>query len=131
MSENAASRRSATRSLVLCALMAALTAICSQIQIPLPMIPINLALFAVHLSGALLGWKYGALSMVVYALLGVIGVPVFAVIYLIISDIVNSSLRKKQKTTVTDDYYDIHEVADLDRKAQAEEAPEETSPNNT
>ena len=79
MSENAASsRRSATRSLVLCALMAALTAICSQIQIPLPMIPINLALFAVHLSGALLGWKYGALSMVVYALLGVIGVPVFA-----------------------------------------------------
>ena len=79
MSENAASsRRTATRSLVLCALMAALTAICSQIQIPLPMIPINLALFAVHLSGALLGWKYGALSMVVYALLGVIGVPVFA-----------------------------------------------------
>ena len=60
-----------------------------------------------------------------------LGVPVFAVIYLIISDIVNSSLRKKQKTTVTDDYYDIHEVADLDRKAQAEEAPEETAPNNT
>ena len=60
-----------------------------------------------------------------------LGVPVFAVIYLIISDIVNSSLRKKQKTTITDNYYDIHEVADLDRKAQAEEAPEETSPNNT
>ena len=60
-----------------------------------------------------------------------LGVPVFAVIYLIISDVVNSSLRKKQKTTITDDYYDIHEVADLDRKAQAEEAPEETSPNNT
>ena len=50
MSENAASsRRTATRSLVLCALMAALTAICSQIQIPLPMIPINLALFALSL----------------------------------------------------------------------------------
>ena len=74
----ASARRSMTRNLVLTALMAALTAICSQIQIPLPMIPINLALFAVHLSGALLGWKYGALSMVVYALLGVIGVPVFA-----------------------------------------------------
>ena len=41
------------------------------------------------------------------------------------------SVRKKQKTTITDDYYDIHEVADLDRKVQAEEAPEETSPNNT
>ena len=69
---SAPARRYMTRSLVLTALMAALTAICSQIQIPLPMIPINLALFAVHLSGALLGWKYGALSMVVYALLGVI-----------------------------------------------------------
>ena len=68
---SAPARRNMTRSLVLTALMAALTAICSQIQIPLPMIPINLALFAVHLSGALLGWKY-------YALLGVIGAPVFA-----------------------------------------------------
>ena len=75
---SAPARRNMTRSLVLTALMAALTAICSQIQIPLSMIPINLALFAVHLSGALLGWKYGALSMVVYALLGVIGAPVFA-----------------------------------------------------
>ena len=48
-----------------------------------------------------------------------LGVPVFAVIYLIISDIVNSALRKKQKTTVTDEYYDIREVSDLDRKAEA------------
>ena len=48
-----------------------------------------------------------------------LGVPVFAVIYLIISDIVNSALRKKQKTTVTDEDYDIREVADLDRKAEA------------
>ncbi len=64
--------------LVLTALMAALTAICSQIQIPLPMVPINLALFAVHLGGALLGSRYGALSMVVYVLLGIIGIPVFA-----------------------------------------------------
>ena len=42
------------------------------------MIPINLALFAVHLCGALLGAKWGALSMAVYALLGAVGVPVFA-----------------------------------------------------
>ena len=48
-----------------------------------------------------------------------LGVPVFAVIYLIISDIVNSALRKKQKTTITDEYYDIREVSDLDRKAEA------------
>ena len=64
--------------LVMCALMAALTAVCSQIQIPLPMVPINLALFAVHLCGALLGAKYGSIGMVVYVLLGLAGLPVFA-----------------------------------------------------
>lgn len=55
-----------------------------------------------------------------------LGVPVFAVIYLIISDIVNSALRRKNRTTVTDDYYGIREVADLDRRepAETEEAPQ-------
>lgn len=67
-----------TKALTLCALFAALTAVCSQIQIPLPMIPINLALFAVHLCGALLGPVYGLISMVVYMFLGAIGLPVFA-----------------------------------------------------
>ena len=71
-------RSALTRNLVLAALFAALTAVCSQIQIPLPMVPINLALFAVHLAGALLGAKWGALSITAYALLGVVGAPVFA-----------------------------------------------------
>ena len=71
-------RSALTRNLVLAALLTALTAVCSQIQIPLPMVPINLALFAVHLAGALLGAKWGALSMTAYALLGVVGAPVFA-----------------------------------------------------
>ena len=79
MSASFETKRSfSTASLAACALMAALTAVCSQIQIPLPMVPINLALFSVHLSGALLGAKYGLLSMAAYALLGVVGVPVFA-----------------------------------------------------
>lgn len=71
-------RQKRIKSLTLCALFAALTAVCSQIQIPLPMIPINLALFSVHLAGALLGPIYGAVSMLVYMLLGAVGVPVFA-----------------------------------------------------
>ena len=70
--------RSRTRQLLLCALFAALTAVCSQIQIPLPLVPINLALLAVHLAGGLLGAKNGAISMVIYLLLGGIGAPVFA-----------------------------------------------------
>ncbi len=66
------------RMLAACALMAALTAVCSQLQIPLPMVPINLALFAVHLTGVLLGARWGALAMTAYVLLGFAGVPVFS-----------------------------------------------------
>ena len=67
-----------TQRIVLAALFAALMAVCSQIQIPLPMVPINLALFAAHLCGALLGAKWGALSISAYALLGLVGAPVYA-----------------------------------------------------
>ena len=66
-----------TRSLVQCALFAALLAACSQIVIPLPMISINLALFAVHLAGAVLGPKWGTASVLVFIALGACGVPVF------------------------------------------------------
>jgi len=64
---------------VLCALFAALTAVCSQIMIPLPFtpIPINLALLAVWVCGGVLGAKKGALSILVYILLGAVGIPVF------------------------------------------------------
>lgn len=67
-----------TKDLAIMAFFAALTAICSQIQIPLPYIPINLALFSVHLCGILLGSKRAVLSQSVYLLLGLIGLPVFA-----------------------------------------------------
>lgn len=67
-----------TRRLVFCALFAALTAVFSQLQIPIGPVPINLATLAVMLGGLLLGWKWGALSVAVYILLGAVGVPVFA-----------------------------------------------------
>lgn len=66
------------KGMILAAVFAALTGILTQVQIPLPYIPINLALFAVFLAGALLGPKYGALAMAVYVLLGAVGVPVFS-----------------------------------------------------
>ncbi len=69
---------SKTKHLTFCAFFAALLAICSQIQIPLPLVPINLALFAVHLSGTLLGAVYGPLAVFVYVCLGAVGAPVFA-----------------------------------------------------
>ncbi len=69
-----------TRQLVLVSLFAALTAALSYVSIPIPFspVPITGQTFGVMLSGALLGPKLGALSQIVYLLLGVIGLPVFA-----------------------------------------------------
>lgn len=69
--------RMKTRHLVLCALFAALTAVLSQIAIPIGPVPINLATFAVFLAGAMLGPKLGAISLGVWLMLGLCGVPVF------------------------------------------------------
>lgn len=62
------------------ALCAALLAVCSQIVIPLPFtpIPVNLGTFAVFMIGALLAPLASALTVLVYVLLGCVGVPVFA-----------------------------------------------------
>lgn len=60
------------------ALFAALTAVCAQLCIPMPPVPVSMALFAVLLCGALLGAKWGMLSMGTYVLLGALGVPVFS-----------------------------------------------------
>ena len=70
-------KTTSTKKLALCAVFAALTAVCSQIQIPLAVIPINLALFSVHLCAALTEKRYAALSMTVYLLMGLVGLPVF------------------------------------------------------
>lgn len=67
------------RPLVYAALTAALIAVLSQAQIPLPgLVPLSLATFGVMTAGLLLGWKWGAVSVCVYLLLGAAGVPVFA-----------------------------------------------------
>lgn len=71
-------KSSMTKKICLCGMFAALTAVFSQIQIPIGPVPINLATFSVMLSGSVLGWEYGTLSQTVYVMLGIIGAPVFA-----------------------------------------------------
>ncbi len=72
--------RPQTKIMVLCALFAALTAVLSQLSIPLPFtpVPINLATLAFFIAGGLLGPVFGAVSLTVYAILGAVGLPVFA-----------------------------------------------------
>ena len=56
---------------------AALIAICSWITIP-SMVPFTMQTFAVFLTLGLLGGKRGTMSVIVYLLLGAIGLPVFS-----------------------------------------------------
>lgn len=64
--------------MVLVAVFTALIAICSWITIPAGQVPFTLQTFAVFVTAGLLGWKRGTLSVVIYILLGLIGVPVFS-----------------------------------------------------
>lgn len=64
--------------LCLCALFAALTAVCAQITIPIGPVPVSLSLLPVLLCAALLPKSLAALSMLVYLLLGLCGLPVFS-----------------------------------------------------
>jgi biotin transport system substrate-specific component len=68
-----------TRNLVLCAMCAAITCILAPLSIPMAGgVPISLATFAVMLAGVLLGGSLGAISQLIYVLLGAVGLPVFA-----------------------------------------------------
>lgn len=71
-------RGSKTRSLALCALFAALTAVGAFLTIPVPPVPFTLQIFFAILSGMLLSSRRGAASVGVYVLLGLCGLPVLA-----------------------------------------------------
>ncbi|MGD7044476.1 biotin transporter BioY [Jeotgalibacillus proteolyticus] len=66
------------RMLINCGIFAAITAILAQVEIPLPLIPISGQTLAVGLAATILGSRYGAITMVVYMLIGMAGLPVFA-----------------------------------------------------
>ncbi len=61
----------------MCAIFAALIAIGAFIRIPIPYINVTLQVFFIVLAAMLLGGKFGALSVVVYVMLGLIGIPIF------------------------------------------------------
>ena len=65
--------------MIYASLFGAGTAAGAYLIIPLPPVPITLqTLFVWGLAGALLGARLGALSQLVYLLIGIIGLPVFA-----------------------------------------------------
>lgn len=77
---NPMTKRLSAADMALCSLFAALTAVFSYIRIPLPFspVPITLQTLAVMLAGSLLPPKTAFLSMLVYILMRVAGLPFFA-----------------------------------------------------
>ena len=65
------------RNWILAALFAALTAVGSLIKIPTPISSFSPLFFFTAISAILLGPKYGALSQLIYVLLGLSGLPIF------------------------------------------------------
>lgn len=66
------------QNLVLMALFTALIAVGAFIKIPIPVCPFTLQFLFTMLAGILLGGKYGSISVALYILIGLIGLPVFA-----------------------------------------------------
>lgn len=67
------------KNMVLCSMFTALIAIGAFIQIPIPMMDyFTLQFFFVLMAGLVLGGKNGAISVITYLFIGLIGVPVFA-----------------------------------------------------
>lgn len=64
--------------LAVIAIMAAVTCILAPLSIPIGPVPISLTNLAVFFSLYLLGWKRGSLSLLVYLLVGLAGLPVFS-----------------------------------------------------
>ena len=72
-----AAGRSKTYDLVYIAVFAVVMAVCSWISIP-AQVPFTLQTFGVFMAVGVLGGKRGTLAVLVYVLLGAVGVPVFA-----------------------------------------------------
>lgn len=66
------------RNLIFCSLVSALLCIFAPISIPIGVVPVTLANFVIYLSVVIVGLKTSFVSLLVYLLLGIAGLPVFS-----------------------------------------------------
>ena len=71
-------RNNKTKNMILCAMFVALIAVGAFIKIPVPAVPFTLQYLFTMLAGLLLGAKLGFISVCIYIVLGLAGLPVFA-----------------------------------------------------
>lgn len=66
------------RTMVFTALFAAVICVVSPFVIPIGPIPLSLATFAIYIAASSLNWKAGTVAVVLYLLIGLVGLPVFS-----------------------------------------------------
>ena len=71
-------KKLSVRRMVLCSLFAALTAVCAWLSIPVADIAFTMQTFAVFLTLGILGGKWGTVSILIYLMMGIVGLPVFS-----------------------------------------------------
>lgn len=64
--------------MVLSSLFAALIAVCAWIAIPVPPVSFTLQTFGIFLALGILGGRWGCVSILLYLLMGLVGLPVFS-----------------------------------------------------
>lgn len=75
---NSAKNNVKIKDMTLCAMFTVLIAVGAFIKIPVPVCPFTLQFFFTTMAGILLGGKRGAISVLIYTLLGLAGLPIFA-----------------------------------------------------
>ena len=69
---------SRTIALATIGVMSAVTCIIAPFSVPIGPVPVSLTTFVLFLSVYLLGWKKATLSVIIYLLIGMAGLPVFS-----------------------------------------------------
>ena len=72
------SKKFSVKDMVLCALFAAICCVCSIITIPTGIVPVTLGTFGIMVTAMILGTKRGIISVALFIILGIIGLPVFS-----------------------------------------------------
>lgn len=67
-----------TKDMVLVALFAAVCCVCSIITVPTGIVPVTLGTFGIMVTAMILGEKRGIISVALFIVLGMIGLPVFS-----------------------------------------------------
>ncbi|MCR5689593.1 MAG: biotin transporter BioY [Clostridiales bacterium] len=66
------------RDITVTALLAAMICVFSPWSIPVGTIPMTLATLSVYVASSVVDWKHGTASVLIYLLIGAVGIPVFS-----------------------------------------------------